>query len=64
MSVGPYNPLMVEEGDTAAMLCEVSTAEITGELHGCNPQSLTTLFLVKRKKEFQNPEITSYKKWM
>ena len=21
----------------------------TGELHGCNPQSLTTLFLVKRK---------------
>ena len=28
VSVGPYNPLMVEEGDTAAMLCEVSTAEI------------------------------------
>lgn len=25
MSVGPYNPLMVEEGDTAAMLCEVRT---------------------------------------
>ena len=24
VSVGPYNPLMVEEGDTAAMLCEVS----------------------------------------
>ena len=23
VSVGPYNPLMVEEGDTAAMLCEV-----------------------------------------
>ena len=24
VSVGPYNPLSIEEGDTAAMLCEVT----------------------------------------
>ena len=24
VNVGPYNPLLIEEGDTAAMLCEVN----------------------------------------
>ena len=30
VNVGPYNPLSIEEGDTAAMLCEVT--EIVGDV--------------------------------
>ena len=44
--MGPYNPLMVEEGDTAAMLCEVSL-RVTG-IARSNPLSSSQDFL-KRK---------------